>query len=124
MNIPDVSGTSAHAHQHGMARLGNIVAAHASVGDAALTTTTLTLCSRQAKMLMNIPHVSGQGAHAHPHGMAELESTAVGRVSVANPALNLTTLFLCNLASPIADHSRLGNIGRTVHIHSVHFLTV
>ena len=57
MNIPDVSGMSAHAHQHGMARLGNIVAAHASVGDAALTTTTLTLCNQQAKMLMNIPDV-------------------------------------------------------------------
>ena len=82
MNIPDVSGMSAHAHQHGMARLGNIVAAHASVGDA-LTITTLTLCNQQATMLLNIPDVSGQGAHAHQHGMAELESTVVERVRLS-----------------------------------------
>ena len=107
-----------------MARLGNIVAAHASVGNAALTIITLTLSNRQAEILMNIPHVSGQGAHAHQHGMAELESTAVERASVANPALNLTTLYLCNLASPMADHSRLDSIDQTVHIHSVHSLTV
>ena len=124
MNIPDVAGTSAHAHQHGMARLESIVAAHASVGDPALTITTLNLCNRHVKMPMNIPDVSGQGAHAHQHGMAELESTAVELVSVANPALKLTTLILCNLASPMADHFRLDNIGQTVHIHSVHILAV
>ena len=83
MNIPDVSGMSAHAHQHGMARLGNIVAAHASVGSAALTIITLTLSNQQAKVLLCNPHVSGQGAHAHQHGMAELESTVVERVRLS-----------------------------------------
>ena len=43
---------------------------------------------------------------------------------MANPALKLTTLVLCNLASPMGDHLRLGNIGRPVHIHSVHTITV
>ena len=75
-------------------------------------------------MLMNIPDVSGQGAHAHQHGMAELESTAVERASVANPALSLTTLYLCNLDSPMADHTRLDNIEPNVRIHSRHSLTV
>ena len=124
MSIRDVSGASVHAHQHGMARLGNIVAAHANVGSAALTIITLTLSNLQAKVLTNIPHVSGQGAHAHQHGMAELESTAVERASVANPALSLTTLYLCNLDSPMADHTRLDNIEPNVRIHSRHSLTV
>ena len=107
-----------------MVRLGNIVAAHATVESAALTIITLTLSNQQAEVLMCNPHVSGQGAHAHQHGMAELESTAVERASVANPALNLTTLYLCNLDSPMADHSRLDSIDQTVHIHSVHSLIV
>jgi len=107
-----------------MARLENIVAAHANSMGAALTTITLTLSNRPAKVLLCNPHVSGQGAHAHQHGMAELESTAVEHASVANPALSLTTLYLCNLDSPMADHSRLHSIDQTVHIHSVHSLTV
>ena len=106
-----------------MVRLGNIAAAHAGIMGAAPTTITLTLYN-PVKVTLRNPHVPGQDVHAHQHGMAELGSTAVEHVSVANPALNLTTLYLCNLASPMADHSRLGNVGLTVHIHSVHSLTV
>ena len=106
-----------------MVRLVNIAAAHAGTMGAAPTIITLTLCN-QVKVVLRNPHASGQDVHAHQHGMAGLESTAVERVSVANPALSLTTLYLCNLDSPMADHSRLDSIDQTVHIHSVHFLTV
>ena len=107
-----------------MVRLVNIVAAHASIMGVALTTITLTLSNQQAKVMLCNPHVPGQGAHAHQHGMAGLGSTAVERASVANPALSLTTLYLCNLDSPMADHTRLDNIDQNVHIHSEHSLTV
>ena len=74
-------------------------------------------------MLRN-PHVPDQDVHAHQHGMAGLESTAAERVSVANPALSLTTLYLCNMGNPMADHTRLDNIGPNVPIHSRRSLTV
>ena len=106
-----------------MERLGNIAAAHADNMGAALTTITLTLPNQAMVMLHNL-HVPGQDVHAHQHGMAGLESTAVERASVANPALSLTTLYLCNLDSPMADHTRLDNIEPNVRIHSRHSLTV
>ena len=106
-----------------MERLGNIAAAQADNMGAALTTITLTLSNQAMVMLHNL-HVPGQDVHAHQHGMAGLESTAVERVSVANPALSLTTLCLCNMDNPMADHTRLDNIGPNVPIHSRHSLTV
>ena len=98
-----------------MVRLGNIAAAHAGTKGAAPTTITLTLCN-PVKLSLRNTRVSGQDVHAHQHGMAGLGSTAVERVSVANPALSLTTLYLCNLDSPMADHSRVDSIDQTVHI--------
>ena len=106
-----------------MERLGNIAAAHANNMGAALTTITLTL-SNQAKVMLHNLHVPGQDVHAHQHGMAGLESTAVERVSVANPALSPTTLYQCNMGNHMADHTRLDNIGPNVPTHSRHSLTV
>ena len=100
-----------------MVRLGNIAAAHAGTMGAAPTTITLTLYDQAKVMLRNL-HVPGQDVHAHQHGMAGLESTAVERVSVANPALSPTTLCQCNMGSHMADHTRLGNIGPNVLLHS------
>lgn len=100
-----------------MVRLGNIAAAHAGTRGAAPTTITLTLYS-QAQVTLHNPHVSGQDAHAHQHGMAGLENTAVERVSVANPALSPTTLCQCNMGNHMADHTRLDNIGPNVPVHS------
>ena len=100
-----------------MVRLGNIAAAHAGTMGAAPTTITLTLYN-PVKVTLRNPHVPGQDVHAHQHGMAGLESTAVERVSVANPALSLTTLCLCNMDNPMADHTRLGNIGPNVPVRS------
>ena len=87
-----------------MVRLENIAAAHAGIMGAALTTITLTL-SNQVKVMLRNPHVPGQDVHAHQHGMAGLESTAVERVSVANPALSPTTLCQCDMANRMADHT-------------------
>ena len=100
-----------------MVRLVNIAAAHAGTKGAAPTTITLTLYN-PAKVTLRNTHVPGQDVHAHQHGMAGLESTAVERVSVANPALSPTTLYQCNMANHMADHTRLGNIGPNVPVHS------